>query len=344
MQKPDAQPAPPNARFDFNKAAENLFRDHPSLKNKTLFIDLDTGKRTGSIIARAKGFLSRTFNKAVDKSQARYAKTKHGGGVAIRNTGSLNAILLTGNRAFGFVDAPEKNAVMDGHFAFNHEVGHLVVPAAMPRKLDDYYEKLFDRPYSREEGAADAYAVIRHAQDFGAASKPIEYAAIRRATGFIHSETLDYNNIFIIDAVLRDREKLVNAKLDPANTIIAAGLYADRYTPSRAVTERMQKEFAPLKGLLNKATREDLSAFKKLTDIALDPQVSPHSFYMANRIIGRFLGKALNGHEWVEIAKKLHAKEQGITLDALFPPVKKPANSQSTPAKAGVRSAATPHL
>ena len=333
QQKPESPSARPAARFDFNKAAENALHQHPELKNKTLFIDIDTGERSGSLVARARGFLSRKFNKAIDKAAARYDGKKLGGGTAIRNTAGLNAVLLTGNRPFGFVANPVENAAMDSHFAFNHEVGHLVVPAAMPRKIDEYFEKLFDRPYSREEGAADAYAVIRHAQDFGAASHPIEYAAIRRALGFINSETLEYNNIFIIDAVLRDRERLVNAKLTPGNTVIAAGLYADRYTPGRAVTEQMRKDFAPLKGVINKTTREDLSAFKKLATIALDPQTSPYSFYLANRVIGRFLGKSLSGPEWVDIAKKLHEKEKSVTLDALFPPVAK-RDPKAAPKKA----------
>ncbi|HYD16980.1 MAG TPA: hypothetical protein VEF76_00710 [Patescibacteria group bacterium] len=301
------------ARFDFNKAAQAIVADHPQLKNDTVFIDLTSGERHGPLLARVKARLSKAFRKVLARPIKRAARSPNGTASAIRGTGGLNALVMTTGRRFNLFADPAQDAA----FAFYHEAAHLVVPSAAPNEANQslYFGKLFGYPYSKAEGAADGYAALRLLQQD--AGTDLTRATVMRATDVIHQDAPEYMTVFMLDAITRDAALLT--KLNPAETIAAVERYAARYTPARAELDLMRADVAPLKGRLGLVTRDNLAPLRELADIALDPNSSALTFYAANRVLGAFMGRLLTGPEWAETARKLHAMEKIITLDALFP-------------------------
>lgn len=306
----------PPARFDFNKAAKKFTEDFPRFRDRTIFVDLSTKKRNGPLLARIRAVLSGNFRRHLKKAQEKADTVKRGDAHAAQENG-LYAITMTTDRPFNFVKGdPARQAEMDHNFTFHHEAAHLVVPAGHAAIRGEYFGKLFGIPPSLSEGAADAYAVIRHLQEYGAGSAAVDYTPLRRALSSIQEDAPEYMTTFIIDAVLRDRGSF--AGLSPNAVVERTQAYAMRYTPSREQSEEMRRAFLPLKGKIMLSSRENDAPMKLLADIALDPAASPFTFYIGNRIIGAMLGKMLNGKEWEGIAARLHAKEKTVTLDTLF--------------------------
>lgn len=319
----------PGQRFEFNKAAKQAVKDYPQLAGNTVFIDLTTGERTGTLKARIRTRLSKKFGEYVKQAGDKAAKATHRGDAHAVHHNGLHGIAMTTDRTYGVVAGKKTTQEMDGLFAFHHELGHLVVPAGKSG-LGKYFDTLFGVSPARAEIAADAYAVIRHLQQYGKDSGPINHAPIRRAMDVIHHDTPEYLTSFVIDALLRDKDKIVAASLTPAQVVEEVEKYTARYAPSKEQAEALQKDFAPLKGALYKVSKTNLEPFKKLAEITLNPASSPLTFYIGNRILGAFLGPTLFGAEWQEVAKKLRAKEQTMTLDTLFP-VKPPAPEKLKP-------------
>lgn len=322
---PVPETAPPQAplRFDFNKAARDIVSDHPELKRNTVFVDLNTNTRTGSRLARIRATLSGPFRRMVKDKREKAEKLQRGSAHALADGSGVNMLAMTLDRPFGLLHGAGLTDEMDKLFAFHHEIGHLVVPAAHAGKLDDYFSKLFGISNSGREVAADVYATIRHLQKFGADSAPLEFAPFKRATDTMnnsHEDAGSYVTSFAIDAVLRDRHKLLAADLTPAQVVEKVNEYHLRYTPTRAQVDALLKDFAPLQNQIPKITRQNTAPLLTLAEIALDPATSPQAFYMANRVLGQFLGKMLTGSMWVDIARQLHEKEKTITLDSIFPP------------------------
>lgn len=324
------EPAPPQAslRFDFNKAARDIVADHPELKRNTVFVDLNTNTRIGPRMARIRATLSGKFRKMIKDKRQKAEKLRRGSAHALGDGSGVNMVAMTLDRPFGLVAGRGVTDEMDQLFAFHHEIGHLIIPAGHACKLDDYFSKLFGVSNSGREVVADTYAAIRHLQKYGADSAPLDFAPFKRATDTInscHEDAASYVTSFALDAVLRDRHKLLAAGLTPAQVVEKVKEYHLRYTPTAAQVDALVKDFAPLQNQLHKISRSNPGPLLKLADIALDPATSPQAFYMANRVLSQFLGRTLTGPAWVDIARQLHEKEKTVTLDTLFPPPEKRA-------------------
>ncbi|MCC7038601.1 MAG: hypothetical protein IT560_15035 [Alphaproteobacteria bacterium] len=336
MPTPETAPVP-SARFDFNKAARDIVSDHPELKRNTVFVDLDTNTRIGPRMARIRATLSGKFRKMIKDKRQKAEQLQRGSAHALADGSGVNMLAMTLDRPFGLLHGAGLTDEMDRLFAFNHEIGHLIIPAGHAGKLDNFFSKLFGISNSGREVAADVYATIRHLQKYGADSAPLEFAPFKRATDTMnnsHDDAQSYVTSFAIDAVLRDRHKLAAANLTPAQVVEKVNEYHLRYTPTRAQVDALLKDFAPLKNEIPKISRQNTAPLLTLAEIALDPATSPQAFYMANRVLGVFLGKMLTGPVWVDIARQLHEKEKTITLDTLFPPPEKRAIPATLPRRA----------
>lgn len=313
----------PSARFDFNKAARDIVSDHPELKRNTVFVDLNTNTRIGPRMARIRATLSGKFRKMLRGARQKADTLKRGSAHAVADgDDGVKVLAMTLDRPFGLLAGAGLSDEMDQLFAFHHEIGHLVIPAAHAGKLDSYFSRLFGISNSGREVAADVYATIRHLQKYGADSAPLEFAPFKRATDTInnsHEDAASYVTSFAIDAVMRDRHKLLAAGLTPAQVVEKVQEYHLRYTPTAAQVDALLKDFAPLQNQIPKITRQNTAPLLTLAEIALDPATSPQAFYMANRVLGVFLGKMLTGSMWVDIARQLYEKEKTITLDSIFP-------------------------
>ncbi|MDI1226064.1 MAG: hypothetical protein PSY14_00065 [bacterium] len=338
MPTPENASPPPSDSFDFNKAARDIVSDHPALKRNTVFVDLDTNTRTGPRLARMRATLSGKFRKMLRGARKKAGTLKRGSAHAVADgDDGVMVLAMTLDRPFGLLAGKAVTDEMDRLFAFHHEIGHLIIPAAHAGKLDDYFSKLFGISNSGREVAADVYATIRHLQKYGADSAPLEFAPFKRATDTMnnsHDDATSYVTSFAIDAVLRDRHKLLAANLTPAQVVEKVKEYHLRYTPTRPQVDALLKDFAPLQNQIPKITRENTAPLLKLAEIALDPATSPQAFYMANRVLSVFLGKMLTGSMWVDIARQLHEKEKTVTLDSIFPPSEKRAFPAHLPRRA----------
>ncbi|TAL27571.1 MAG: hypothetical protein EPN97_17035 [Alphaproteobacteria bacterium] len=223
MSQPEKRPEQqPSARPDFKAAAKAILRDHPEIAGRTLFIDPATHEKTGSLRAHARGFLSGAFRKAVKKAGAGIIRTKH-----------VDAVL------FAAGNEPPDEAL----FRLHHDAARLIVPRG--KNVDKFFGALFDIPYAAENAAADAYAAIRHLRS-GGNGDLIGRIRQKRAAEFLHTGAPEHLTSFALDKIIFGGKAFTALKneevVEAVQKIVAA------HTPSRADSDALVQEFAPLKG------------------------------------------------------------------------------------------------
>lgn len=118
--------------------------------------------------------------------------------------------------------------------AFDHEVGHMLVPGGHQEDLSSHYQ----------ECAAEAYALIRHVQRYGTGTDIFEvshvYAMSQLLEGSAH-----YYVAGVIDKVLSLSRSVDLSALTPQQTVTLAGSIAENYHYSNKRLNHLMTAFAP---------------------------------------------------------------------------------------------------
>jgi hypothetical protein len=260
----------PLPRLDFKKAAQQILRDHPEATGRLLIIDPATHERYGSLGARLRARTTGAFRKQLKEAFKKASETK--GVVAdVIRLGPVSAVILTAGR-----ENPEE-ALFDLH----RQAGRLLVTRAVDNIR--YFQALFGTPYAAPVAAADAYAAIRYLRQPDADPEFLRCLSLTRTTDFLRTGDPENLSSFVIDKIVADRDF---SKLKIADLAETAGIYVKGYTPSRAESDALVREFAPMKGKaldeaglkllaeLVKASKNPLAV--KLAAHAL-PEISPES-------------------------------------------------------------------
>ena len=227
----------PSARLDFKAAAKAILRDHPEIAGRTLFIDSATHEKTGSLQAHVRGWLSAAFRKEAKKAEAGILRTKR-----------IDAVLFTAGS-----ETPE-----EALFRLHREAARLIIPRG--KNLDRFFSALFDIPYAAENAASDAYAAIRHLRQ-GENCDLIESIRRERAAEFLHTGEPAHLTSFVLDKVIFGGKAFTALKAD--EVVEAVQKIVAAHTPSRADSDALVSEFAPLKG-----KPLDEAGLKQLSEIA----------------------------------------------------------------------------
>lgn len=164
----------------------------------------------------------------------------------------------------------------------DHELGHLALRDGLPSPQEER------DPYSKiaAECIADAYALIRHYQRFGANSTYTDKIEggdnrlIRLTSG--HP---DHFTTFVTDEIRRRRHEIDFKALTPADTANLARRFALEFMPPAPVIKTLADTFAKIR----KDHPEPEERFKATVDLALDPKTGYHAFIIAHRLLAGFL-------------------------------------------------------
>lgn len=248
MSQPEKRPEkPPSARLDFKEAAREILRDHPETAGRLLIIDPETRERHGTPLARLRGRTNKLFRDQLKEAFKKAAETT--GPIAdVIRLGSVSAVVLTAGR-----ETPEKAL-----FGLHRQAGRLLVTRTGTHIR--YFQALFGTPYAAENAAADVYAAVRHLRR-GESSDLIGRVSRERAADFLLTGNPEHLTSFALDKVILGGKAFTALKAD--EVVEAVQKIVTAHTPSRAESDALVKEFAPLKG-----KPLDEAGLKLLADIA----------------------------------------------------------------------------
>jgi hypothetical protein len=268
-------------KFDFNRAVQEAYRQHPKLKKTTFFTEGSTKTvilpPKQDAVFKLKSDMIRkrleNFDIGLGGTYGSYTlsrKATSGENPARKKRKSYRFIaidkeIFSGNLAKklfqGFSTDPEK-ATMG---MLDHEIGHLVVKHAADKTCS-----LIDK-----ETRADVYASLRALQRFG--GEEAADLGFHRLNVFLDSANdIDYLTTFAVDRVIIDSQTADFISLTPKQTVALAEHYAEKYLPSNTELNRLKQDFSAL------TTDFTLG---KISEITLAAPVDSLTFYIGARAL-----------------------------------------------------------
>jgi len=317
----------PGDAFDYESETAQAWNSFPGSKNKIHFIDTSHWRffnpegsslekamikiRRGSLrVARAllgddtvRGPI--TIGAGSKESGSRY--------IFLPTTGEIKDRYLP-----GATEAQERACI------FDHELVHAVGRGGM------------DDDATRSESFADAYAVIRHLQRYGAASPVINALVTTRSFQMVFREPgygLDHFTSPIVAKILEQRHAIDWKKLTPQETVDMAQKFVMRNQLGTTTTYNLHKEFSALHDKAQDIGNGDIAPVKALAE-QLTTTNSANVFKYGMLALQACMEKkniaaALKGAEWDETRERLAAQE------AVFAPPKQPPAAGRPPGSPG---------
>jgi DNA-binding transcriptional MerR regulator len=211
----------------------------------------------------------------------------------------------------------------DIFFLLDHELAHIVIKdPALDGENTQYKDTL-------KEAIADAYAMIRHYQRFGADSEhknSIIDPWARAGALTLNKDTIHFST-FMLEEIIKRKDAIDFKALSPQQTAELARRFAVQYTPPSSAVNRIFKKLKPVQDTFEKSPRTD-KWLRKLAEITLDPANDPYTFKICNRILNGYLdgrkdmdgiSVKVSGPYWDGVKKQLkEAEERHAREDILF--------------------------
>ena len=210
--------APP-LRFDFEAAVQQTLHTFPHLKKTALF-----ASTADSVILNqdALKFMPHPDIALTQIKADIVEATKYKNSFANVAEDTVLITVYTGNDKSPF-------PVIEKYFSLDHEVAHVVIPAAG-----------YQNPYPYVECVADAYAAIRCLQRFGDhAIDFITYKSRDRADHFLATGRQTHLTTLTLDRIILDAAHGAFDGLDNDAVIKRAIGYANSYTPTPAAMRKV---------------------------------------------------------------------------------------------------------
>lgn len=188
----------------------------------------------------------------------------------------------------------------------DHELGHLGIAGSLYSEYDTPEEL-------KGECIADAYALIRHFQRFGAETdcKDKYVSPFARARALIFNGHGGHFTSFVLDEIIKRRQAIDFASLTPAQTAAMAVEYTEQFMPSMATVQKLQTAFAPVKAAWEEDTTQGVKALIDITLRTEDPDV-----FRTGRIwLEKFTHYAINFHDDAPALPKAELKRTARELE-----------------------------
>lgn len=195
-------------------------------------------------------------------------------------------------------------------YLLDHELAHLAIADGYP------FDTLSSRVIS--ESIADAYALIRHYQRFGADSNH-EHEFINpweRGNLFIRYQDNVHFTTFVLDEIIRRKHLIDFNGLSPQHTASLAWRFAMEYAPPAPVVVMLSQAFNKVAPAYNSSREEGRRAW---VDVTLDPKTGYYTFKLGSRMLHGLLndkaqdnaGKIirLRGKYWDDVRHRLKERE-----------------------------------
>ena len=231
--------------FDLDREATEFYRQFPARKNKVFFVDV----RKQSICGLdEKGLDAAAVKLSADDTFAYFLDDiRRGGGSSVQRLDTLGCLCVyIDKKAYKGMHSPfEARHVEINHaYAFDHEVGHVVVRNGMNVSNENL-----------SECAADAYAALRHIQRFGTSVFWLESVARWRAMDMVFNrgDLGDHFTSPVISGIISDSARFDFAGLSPQETAERAWRYAKNFALPRDRLMDVDEAFAgfSMRGLSN---------------------------------------------------------------------------------------------
>jgi len=302
-----AQPKP-DPVFDYEREVAGFYRDHPKFRDKLYFLEASA---EGNRVLRAPPDFAKVEkllrnNKELFNALAWAAPQGYSFAMPGREYTSI-VIDRRANRA----DLPRltgsDSADLENFYVFDHEVGHAICRDGL---------KGYDK--NIKECAADAYAVIRHIQRFGADNGPETLMQMRAVEGVFRNDRGAHFTAPVIEKILEDAARFDMRRLDPQQTAELANRYAIAHAPHPAALEYLRRAFQPYNGKLGLVAAGDTAMLKAFAEAVLKTK-SDLEFKWGGMALKAVLeGKVLcngtrlrpEGQDWDKIRKSLSRREK----------------------------------
>ena len=206
--------------FDFAKAARTAIHDYPQQLAATVFIDGETQRRAASSFPFHKLIKVAIMTRNV-LSEVKTQEQRNNGSLAYawrsREWKSKGMVYRQPSAKYNPSGIPD--LAMSAAQIFDHELGHLLT------------EDGFKANRLKAETSADAFAAIRHFQRFGdRADDLLAASSAMRAMGFFCGAP-GHVTTPVIDHIRMDARSLDFNAWSPAETVIAAEIWAAKFNP-----------------------------------------------------------------------------------------------------------------
>lgn len=305
--------------FDFKKAGAAARRDYPKETEKIDFIlsdDEDAAEKMDALIYQMDPALRDWLYdgmSAEDIAQRQRDFIAEGGAFSCRDP-------LTG-RGFIYLDlektagklSPRLSRDKALHYAFNHELAHIVVPGALPSCFIDELRDM-DRPglatalrlyVARCENKADALGAMRTAAQGNLTTGDIRRIALSRAFNVAAGGDTEHMTVITLDRVASMTAARRMSGIAPADMAALASDIGLRHAPSLSDTLEASKLHLSAAGLAMAGFNDNASVALAVCNAMADPNdgLSPQGDY------GRYLTARL--------AVPLLTKNTDGTFDAI---------------------------
>ncbi|MBU6474685.1 MAG: hypothetical protein KGQ70_01855 [Alphaproteobacteria bacterium] len=305
----------------FNQFARDTIAHFPEAKGRLLIHDTNESttygrERLARQSRRSQASVDAFLKKRTqDKNRQTYAETD--------NRLRLLFIMYDEPVNENEIGALPKKAEKDILFVLDHELAHLVVKDPPLAGENEQYKS------SIREAVADAYALIRHYQRYG--TKSAHKSAIvdpwaRAGALTLNGDTVHFSTL-MLEEILKRRDVIDFASLDPQQTAELARRFAVAYTPPASVVNSIFKKLKPVQMIYD--DEPDANKWlKALARIALDPKNDPYTFRICKKILDGYLdgrtdmdGRSFStqGVYWDDVRARLkEAEERHTREDILF--------------------------
>jgi hypothetical protein len=291
--------------FDYAREVEQVWRDFPETE-KMYFLDIC--KR--ELVYPGESAKKKTMLQLLDNKKDLLSDMKQMD--QVENSSCYvpchKAMLLyTQQHKYPFLDRRASQA-METMFVFDHEMGHAVIPNA------GYFDGK-----NKAECIADAYAVIRHLQRYGAGSAAIDMLVQQRAFQFIFRRgRASHLTSPVVEQILARRHEIAWDSLTPAETTKLAWRFAMEYAMHPTLLDVIDRDLRKFQGRIGDIQGGATASLQELAEKVLSTDVSAVFKYGAEALKLCFdrqmTGVILAGEYWDNVRQQLAEKQK--TLDA----------------------------
>jgi hypothetical protein len=295
------------AVFDYPREVAQAWRDFPQIKDKVYFIDICAEEKLVYPEESAqKGALRQWISdhRYISLTIQEYAGKK--GSCCLPDIGGKKILLLYTQKHDQDLLAKTATTAQETAFVFDHELGHAAIP---------------DGSYlggeNKAECIADAYAIIRHFQRYGADSKAVDTLADGRAFMFaFKKDKAGHFTSPVVGQILARRREIDWSSLTPQQTAQLAWRFAMEYAVHPVLLNIMDWDLKKFQGRHDDIKNGGTAALRELAEKALSTDSSDIFKTGAAALKfcfdGKVAGLILAGDYWQEVRRKLAEKQKTI--------------------------------
>jgi hypothetical protein len=300
------------AVFDYAREVEQVWRDFPETKDKVFFLDICAEQK---LIYPEESEQKQKIQQHIDGNRyilstiEEYNTVEKSSCCAPAFNDAKCLLLYTKKHAMDLI-TKTATAAQETAFVFDHELGHAIIPDAGYRGNRNMAECI-----------ADAYAVIRHFQRFGADSTAVD--ALVGGRSFLFAFKRNRASHFtspVVEKILARRYDIAWDSLTPQQTTQLAWRFAMEYAMHPVLLDTVDRDLKKLQGKIGDIKNGDTDALEDLVWKVLSTNISDvfkcGAAALKFCLDGQMANIILQGEYWDNVRQRLAEKQKIFTAQA----------------------------